>query len=118
MFKERIIEVKEDLKNHIKRNKNKYYVCGLVGVAGVTFVVTRRIYTPKIIVWNSYPNGWKHLGRCYVVRCDQNQRLYFSQESAAKALKIDKSSLSRHLNKDPRYKQVGGYTFKRTGMLI
>jgi len=120
MFKDRAIEVKETVKNHIKRNKKKYVVGGVVVAVGVTFVVTRKIYKPKITVWDIFPAGKKNLGLRYILRCDQNQRMYWSQKEAAQTLRIDPSSLSRHLNnpKDPRYKDVGGYTFKREGILI
>ena len=124
-----------EVKNHVERHKTKYYVGGLVVVAGVTFLVTRRVMLQQFIqlegtnivinkavikdgslfkVFNIYSDGFKNQGPSWMVRCKETGVVFKSQEDAARNMGLSKEQLSAHLN-DHR-SNVEGYHFERIGV--
>lgn len=116
----------EKLKNHIKTHKEAYItggVCLVVGAATILIVtkksdalikVTARgiFYKSPITAGVVIPQG--HPG--YVVQNTSTGEIFMSQAQAAKAVGVQPSVMSSHLNgKTP---DVSGYIFERLGVAV
>lgn len=133
-LKHRVVKKYEQIKAHVQRHPKTYYIGSMIVVAGVTFLVTRRVSTrymriegtttfihkavvkegPLYNVFNIYGHGLKNLGPSWMVKCDQTEVLFRSQEQCAKVMGLQKGHLSMHLNGNRP--DVGGYTFTRLGV--
>lgn len=123
-LKHRVAEKYEQVKGHVKRNQTIYMFGAGVVLTTVTFVVTRQIYGPNaflakkivikdtVMIFATYAR--KQGPPSYVVRCVETKSIFTSQLHAAKAMGLDPSSISRHLNglKD----HVNGYHFVRVAI--
>lgn len=106
MLKDRAIEVKENVKNHIKRNKDAYYVCAIIVVAGVTFVVTRRITKSTTIINTVAPIFHNDIGNApylsgnmkKVIRNDNTDIIWESISACAYGEGKSRSLISKHVN--------------------
>lgn len=99
----------EQIKNHFKRHKDTYLVGGACLATGVVIGVvvmlqknSTLIDVSSIRVLSSGDNNTFIVAANgdpgNVVRCLENNVLYPSQNAAAKALNVDKATVSRHLN--------------------
>jgi hypothetical protein len=113
----------EKVKTHLKENKATYFVGvgGVVVGTAVGFFSFGRgvqiVDSFKLINWKSphtsqtilHPQG--HLG--YKVRDTVTGNLYCSQNSAARALGVNKGIMSGHLN--GKFPDVNGHILERVG---
>jgi hypothetical protein len=123
-LKYRVVKKYEQIKAHVRRNEKAYYIGTIVVVAGVTFLVTRRVYAPSslfakkivikdsVMIFSTYarqqgPPSW-------VVRCVENGEIFTSQADAAARMGLSASNLSSHLN--GKYADVSGYHFERVAI--
>jgi hypothetical protein len=123
-WKHRVKATYARVKKHVRKNETAYMTGALVGTAVVTFVVTRRVYGPnaflaKKIVIKDTVMIFSTFGRdqgppSWVIRCVETKSIFTSQIHAARAMGLDPSSISRHLNgmKD----HVNGYHFVRVAI--
>jgi hypothetical protein len=105
MFSERL----KDLETHILNNKEVYYICGLVVVAGVSFYIGRRsgreITLIKNVIsgqGNTLTNNWSSaMNRqgppSYVVHQKGTENFWLSQSGCALSLGTDPTNISKHI---------------------
>lgn len=114
-----IVEEVKKAKEHFRKNK-KFYIraaCG-IGVAGITWAITRGVASQpisrdvivtagrdaivsrkKIVMDNvSFISADRQGPPSWVVRCKETGDIFTSQNAAAADLGITKSNISRHLN--------------------
>jgi hypothetical protein len=124
-FKDRVAKKYNGIKGHVRKNQTTYVVVAAgVVVVTVTFLVTRRVYAPtflrKVVIKDSVIVIQTYARRqgppSYVVECVETGAKFVSQHHAAHAMKIDPSTLSRHLNGFTE--NCGGYHFVRLAMAI
>jgi hypothetical protein len=133
-LKHRVVKKYEQIKAHVRRHPKTYYIGSMIVVAGVTFLVTKRVSTrylriegtnvfihkgvvkegPLYNVFNIYAHGFKNRGPSWMVECKETKVLFRSQEHCAKVMKLSEKHLSQHLN-GARH-NVAGYHFERKGM--
>lgn len=136
-MKEWLSTKKDQLKNHYRAHKSAYHAVGIAGIAVGAFFIGRgvgmrqmmriggtNVFIHKSIikdgplfkVFNIYGPGFKNHGPSWMVKCKETGVVFRSQEHAARTMGLDPSSISRHLNSNPHFKNVHGYTFERFGM--
>lgn len=121
----------ENVKDHFKKHKTAYIIGGVAVVSvavgfAVGFSTYRRLdiqaqakaQVVGLINWKSpaianavvVPQG--HPG--FVIQCNETGEIFMSQNQAAKAMDVNPSTLSGHLN--GKYDNAGGNTFTRLGV--
>lgn len=111
------VEGVDDLKTHIRENKRRYLL-GVLGFAGITCLVMRGVASQpisssvtgaagsnvigagkKVVMRNvSFISSNRQGPPSWVVRCLDTGDIFTSQRSAALALGITETNLSKHLN--------------------
>ena len=107
-LKHRVVQKYEQIKAHVRKNQKTYYISTIFVVAGVTFLVTRRVYRPdyvfakKVVIKDSmlfFGTFARDQGPpSYLVECVETGAKYLSQVACADAEGISASTLSQHLN--------------------
>jgi hypothetical protein len=123
---EKYIQIKErvmlnTVKDHVEKHKTAYYIGGIVVVAGVVYIVTRRRYDVKLTFSPSVTElmnklkvtgNWKpevhanlikinvhDTGRPgYLTRSIEFDKYFPTQTETARTFGVSNSTLSRHLN--------------------
>ena len=123
-WKDRIAVKYTEVKDHVERNRVVYYPMVLIGTVVVTAIVTRRVSTrpiflakkieikDSVLLIKTYERQQGPPSR--VIRCLENDKIYHSQEQAAKTLKISRGMLTTHLN--GKAENAGGFHFERVAI--
>lgn len=117
--------MKDQVKNHIIDHKVEYWIGSLVVVAGVTYIVTRRISTPQISVapvfnnnvapvFNNVVNFGGHSTK--IVKRLSDGAMWESVTEAANAAGKTVSTMSRHLNNYPGFETLDDEIYKIIGV--
>lgn len=124
-LKHRVVQKYEQIKTHVRKNQKTYYISTIFVVAGVTFLVTRRVYRPdyvfakKIVIKNSVLTfatyARDHGPPSYLIECVETGEKFLSQSDTAKQMGLSASRLSAHLN--GHREDVKGYHFVRLAMI-
>jgi len=111
VLKDRAILVKDNVKNHIKRNQKVYIISGMIVIAGVSFYIGRRTGVKEITMIKNVINGqgntlttlnhWsgeaRKGGLSYMVRCKETGDIWLTQRGAALSHDISETNMSKHL---------------------
>jgi hypothetical protein len=129
MLKDRTIEVKENVKNHIKRNEKKYIVLGIVVISGVSFYFGKRSSIKEITKIKTIISGhgnnfitmhnWSGTNRpgglSYMVRCKETGDIWMTQHGAALSHEVSDTNMSKHLKHGEPIPGLD-LTFERVGI--
>ena len=128
------------VKKHFKNNQKIYFGIAIgVGVAGITWVIVRRVTAQpislgtsettqtgisvlgqRVVIKDSTLNNVSYISSersgppSWVVRCKETDQVFTSQRNAALAMELSQSEISKHLN--GVMDDVRGFTFERICM--
>lgn len=128
----------ERIKAHVGRHKSAYYLGSLIGVAGITYLITRSnigrgsmggatgrgsVANTASFIFRNKQNikittvlereGRGHPG--WPVQNTETKQVFFSQKQAADAFDIPRQTLSAHLN--GKFPDVDGLHFERVNLM-
>ena len=118
------------VKAHVKEHQKAYILGSLVAVGGITYIITKRAYSPGIgnstvsvrgiQLLSNKPNivtvieSGRQGPPSWVVRCLESDQVFTSQRTAAMLHGVDEITMSRHLN--GLLDTAGGMHFERICM--
>jgi len=127
MLKDRAIEIKEDLKNHIISNKEVYFVCGLVVIAGVSFYIGRRNGREITMIKNvisghgntlTWSSAMDRKGPpSYMVSQKGTNNMWLSQRGCALSLGTDPTNISKHIRHGEPIPGMPNVIIERVGVV-
>lgn len=118
----------EEIRTHIEKNRNRYYLISLVGIAGITYVIMRGTIAQRGMGVGIAQRGILNTASQFFVINIPNQEyggkacrnletgtIFLSQRKAAETLGGSEGILSRHLQgKEPHF---CGLHFERVNLV-
>ena len=115
------------VKDHVKKHQQAYILGSVVVVAGITYIITKRGYSPgngnstvsvhniqlltnKLNMVTLIESG-THGSPSWVFRCLESEKVFTSQRTAAMLHGVDEITMSSHLN--GHLDMAGGIHFER-----
>jgi hypothetical protein len=108
-LKHRVVKKYEQIKAHVRRNEKAYYIGSMIIVAGVTFLVTRRVILRNMAIEeisiDFFNKPTRNLVEVTVPETNVGNDIlnpgsrvgFFSQQSAGRAYGVSEPVLSSHL---------------------